>query len=183
MKKITATLLGLGFIGAASCGFAQQFGLQVNYSNGNWVESVPKKTQQYGAQLQWFPQFSNWGWLQIYLQGGAEYLTTNLSGVSNKSMYTFGAGPMLRINILPGAIVNPYLVAGAEPSYLSRTRFGGRNLGINFAFRDTLGVGATFGNRHQFDANIAFIHYSNASIAQHNSGISLPIEFALAYQF
>lgn len=182
MKKSIIIVASIALLSLANASFADNhFGIQANYVNPHLTRTVPKKTGEYGGQIEFMPSDLNWGWVEIYAQGGAEYLKTSSSGT--QSMYTVGAGPMIRFNILPHSAIDPYFVAGAEPSYISKTHFGGRNLGIHFAFRDTLGLGVSFGKDHHYNLGVAFIHYSNASIAKHNSGVSMPLSFSLSYRF
>ena len=185
---LTATALTLGAISAGHAAYKLQSqsmrGFQVNYVNGSLITSAPEKTQQFGAQFQWMPKgyYIVNGHLQMMLQLGYEYLNTTQKD-HKTTAYDLGVGPMLRYNISPDSPMNLYLIAGAQPGYISKTQFGTRDLGIHFIFRDTLGAGIDFGSKKQFEAQLSFIHYSNFWFGKKNNGINLPLEFSLAYHF
>lgn len=74
-----------------------------------------------------------------------------------------------------------YSIAG--PTYLTNRRFGSAYFSENFLFQDYLGVGLQLGNRHAIDIEAYTTHYSNGDIFAVNSGIQVPIMFALGYSF
>lgn len=127
------------------------------------------------APLSW--QYDTLDWL---FDWSATHLHTS-NGLPNSVINTYAAAPVLRWFFAGrNATVLPFLELSVGGAYLSNLYFGGRDLGIHFAFQDMAGLGVAYS---QFYLMIEAVHYSNASIAEHNSGISLPVMIALGYRF
>ena len=69
------------------------------------------------------------------------------------------------------------------PSLTSKTRLGKSNLGICFIFQDYIGLGILFGKENRWQFSMGGMHYSNASLADNNGGINIPLILNIGYQF
>ncbi len=74
-----------------------------------------------------------------------------------------------------------YSIAG--PTYMSRNRIDARDMGGNFIFQDTLGVGALLGTQKHVNVSVKIGHYSNGSLLPFNPGIDVPFIFSIGYAF
>lgn len=94
---------------------------------------------------------------------------------SRGSLSAFSTGPQLRwIRRTPdnGGLI-PYLEIGVSPSWLSQSEIGGRRLDMHYQFEDRVGFGAKLGDKNDIDVNFRIVHYSNASMGKHNSGVNM----------
>jgi lipid A 3-O-deacylase len=66
---------------------------------------------------------------------------------------------------------------------LNHTRLDDRNLGIHFAFQDRFGIGAFLGASDNISLGVHAVHYSNAHLSIHNSGITIPLVLDIGYRF
>jgi hypothetical protein len=101
------------------------------------------------------------------------YHETNIIAVS----------PVLRYNFHQHLGVIPYFELSVGASYISNTHFGNRNLGMHFAFQDRAGAGLLLGSKQQFTLGAHIVHYSNACLSSHNSGITIPLLIDFTYKF
>lgn len=103
-------------------------------------------------------------------------------GASRRDIVELGVSPMLRFIKSSGAI-RPYIEAGAGIRGLSHARVTDTyTLSTAFQFTETVGVGAQFGSRQQYQAGFRFQHISNASIKRPNPGINFT-QLYLQYNF
>ncbi len=116
-----------------------------------------------------FPLGGYWEGSLYYMHGKAAK-----NPGSHKSLFAAAAAGVLRFEKREKTCLGwPYLDAGIGLSLLSRKEIGGKQLGINFQFEDRVGLGIRFGENRQYDLGYRLVHFSNASIAKHNSGINL----------
>ena len=174
-KWIAAALL----FGAASAANAGTLGLQL--AGGSARHDVKKAD----LGLVWDPGLEWWhigGW-HFSLVGEAHVAYWHVGESSpNPSIYEFGASPMLRFIKDSGAI-RPYIEAGAGVRVLSHTRVTyDYNLSSAFQFAETVGIGAQFGSRQQYQVGFRFQHESNAGIKEPNPGINFS-QLYLQYNF
>ncbi|MBX3709772.1 MAG: acyloxyacyl hydrolase [Gammaproteobacteria bacterium] len=137
-----------------------------------------------GAQLMlnYDPQKFQWRQFNIYFDGGfSHFWTTNKSHYTDLNIYS--VAPVIRYTFKKRGLFLPYLELSIGLSYLSRTRIDNRNLGIHFAFQDRIGMGTSFGTADQFLLGVHAVHYSNACLAEHNSGLSMPLVLDIGYRF
>ena len=66
------------------------------------------------------------------------------------------------------ATVRPYMGGGIGVAYISNTMMGGRDLSTRILLEDRIGIGI---RSRRFDAYLAYVHYSNASVVLPNEGI------------
>lgn len=114
------------------------------------------------------------------------YLGSSLSGWvrGDDSIVALTAFFAMRFWLFRSTNFNPYIIYSiAEPTILSNNHFGHANLGKNFLFQDTLGVGAAFGAKQNINFEATLVHYSNGDIFPQNSGLDVPIVLSLGYSF
>src|SRR5690606_22188950 len=100
------------------------------------------------------------------------YTTLNIYSLAPVIRYTFNRHSYFR----------PYLDISIGIAYLNHTRFEDRNLGMHFSFQDRMGVGTYIGASEQFSVGVHAVHYSNAHLADHNSGVTVPLALDIGYR-
>jgi hypothetical protein len=128
------------------------------------------------------PNRFKWNQFDLYFDAG--YSNFSASGTpiyTNVSIYSIA--PILRYTFKEHRATHPYLELSFGLSYLNHTRLENRNLGIHFAFQDRAGFGLLLGNQHQFVVGMHIVHYSNAHLSSHNSGITIPLMLDIGYRF
>jgi lipid A 3-O-deacylase len=95
----------------------------------------------------------------------------------------YSVAPVVRYSFNRRGSIKPFLELSVGLSYLNHTHFEDRKLGIHFAFQDRLGVGALLGKAERFSLGVHAVHYSNAHLSGHNSGVSIPLVLDIGYRF
>ena len=93
------------------------------------------------------------------------------------------ASPVVRYLFKHHWGMTPYFELSVGLSYLSNTRFANTNQGMHFAFQDRGGLGVIVGEKQQLSLGAHIVHYSNASLSSHNSGITIPLMVDVSYKF
>lgn len=153
----------------------------INFSYG-LIGSEPSTL--HGAQLMasYDPDRYKWRQFNVYFDGGiSHFWITNTS--THSSLNILSAAPVVRYTFKQHGPILPYLELSIGVSYLSATRLDDRNLGIHFAFQDRAGIGAFLGYSKHFTLGIHALHYSNAHLANHNSGMTMPLVLDIGYRF
>lgn len=101
---------------------------------------------------------------------------------ANTSMYSFSLFPAMRLWLYRNSIVRPFAELSIGPAYISKSHFAGSNLGSEFTFKNSLGIGLNVGEIHIFSFMLKYVHYSNYGIFKHNQGLDIPIMFVIGYQ-
>lgn len=146
--------------------------------------STPPYLRGYQVMLNYDPKTISWQNFNIYFDGGfSHFWVTNHT--DNKSLNIYSIAPVVRYAFSKRGPVTPYLEFSIGASYLTKTRLDGRNLGIHFAFQDRAGGGASWAlkNNQKLLFSLHAIHYSNARMSEHNSGITVPLALDIGYQF
>ncbi|MFM0498670.1 acyloxyacyl hydrolase [Paraburkholderia caledonica] len=122
----------------------------------------------------WDPQWSWWaigGWhFTAVLEGHVAYWHSGEADVHN-NVFEFGLTPVFRF-IRGNGVIRPYIEAGVGVRLLSHPSISSHyTMSSAFQFADMVGVGASFGDRQQYQAGFRFQHLSNASIKEPNPGI------------
>ena len=156
------------------------YGMSITYP---LVTKEPKNLHGFQFMLTYDPQSIRWGdWLNLYFDGGFSHFWIN-----NKPYYTtlniYSIAPVVRIILEEREHVYPFIDFSIGAAYLNHTHFENRNLGIHFAFQDRLGFGLIFGTKRQLTLGLEAIHYSNAHLSRHNSGVTIPVMLDIAYRF
>lgn len=144
--------------------------------------SEPSTLHGYQLMLNYDPQRFQWRQFNVYFDGGFSHLwITNTS--YNTTLNIYSIAPVVRYTFKKHGPVLPYLELSIGFSYLNHTRLDDRNLGIHFAFQDRMGVGAFLGASEQLSVGVHAVHYSNAHLSEHNSGITVPLVLDIGYRF
>lgn len=137
-----------------------------------------------GSQLMlnYAPERFHWHPWSIYFDGGFSHF-----GVTRTYYYTtvniYSIAPVLRYSFERYGIFSPYFELSIGFCYLNHTHIDNRNLGIHFAFQDRMGFGTFLGTSRNLSLGIHAVHYSNAHLSAHNSGITVPLALDLGYRF
>lgn len=136
-----------------------------------------------GAQLMlnYDPDCFHWRKFNIYFDGGYTHYWD--LGRHNHVINIYSAAPVIRYIFKRRGYVLPFLELSIGVGYMDQTRLEHRNLGMHFTFQDRMGIGVLVGNKDQYLIGAHAVHYSNAHLSSHNSGISVPVEFDLGYRF
>jgi opacity protein-like surface antigen len=104
------------------------------------------------------------------------------SDINDDDFFTMSVFPLFRLTFLhskPADLYFQYSIAG--PSYISRINIDHHDIGAHFTFQDFMGVGAFFGSKRNFTAEINLNHYSNGNIFPHNDAVKVPLSFSVGY--
>ncbi|MBN2689573.1 MAG: acyloxyacyl hydrolase [Gammaproteobacteria bacterium] len=174
-KSILCLLLLLPSLALADSGQSWQ-AITASFGMGR-----PNKLR--GARISYAiqPGFLNYDPLSVYFDFSGAYWSNSYH--KYKSMFVIALAPVLRWTITKAYKYRPYLEASVGGAWLSRQHFGHRDLGSPFNFQDMLGGGVNFGDRHQYDLAIHYLHYSNAGLAPPNNGIDVKMLLTFAYRY
>jgi hypothetical protein len=131
--------------------------------------------------LTYDPQTLTWKNLNVYFDGGFSHFSSTSSHHSSINIYSIA--PIFRIYVKNSSIILPFLELSIGFSYLNQTRIEKRNLGIHFAFQDLIGIGTFIGRAEHLTIGLHAVHYSNAHLSTHNSGITIPLALDVGYRF
>lgn len=155
------------------------YGINFSYALSS---KEPSNLNGYQLMLNYDPQRFTWKELNLYFDGGFSYFRVPNS-YHHSSINIYSIAPIVRFSFKKYGSISPFLELSVGLSYLNRTRIEKRNLGIHFAFQDRMGMGALFGNSQNLSIGIHAVHYSNAHLSSHNSGISIPLVLDVGYRF
>jgi len=142
----------------------------------------PDNLHGYRGSLWYQPQSLVWKNVSVYFAGSAGHWWSE--GASrHHSLNIYAVAPILRFYIARAQLFDTFVEASIGVSYLTRTRFNDRNLGMHFSFQDELGIGATFGKARNYYATLSALHYSNGSMCSMNAGITAPLMLTAGYRF
>ena len=142
----------------------------------------PPRTHTYNGIIWYQPSKWIWGNWHLYVAGRFGHWWSD-GATQYRALNIYAVAPVIRYYLFKKTWFSPYVEASVGPGYLSRTQFGNRNLGMHFTFQDELGIGTVIGKEAGFYGTLSFLHYSNAALSAHNSGITVPLMLTLGYQF
>ena len=144
--------------------------------------SEPSNLHGYQLMLNYDPQRFKWREFNLYFDGGfSHFYTDNTPYYTTVNIYSMA--PVVRYSFKKRGPVHPYLELSIGVAYLNHTRIEDRNLGIHFSFQDRMGIGALLGASEQVSIGVHAVHYSNAHLANNNSGITVPLVLDVGYRF
>jgi lipid A 3-O-deacylase len=146
------------------------------------ITKDPDNLHGYRFAAGYQPRALNWDKVRIYFDLGLGHWWIP-GATTNSSINIISVAPILRAYFIKNRICSPFIELSVGSSYLSRTRIGNRNLGIHFSFQDQISVGTSFGQHQEWAVSLTALHYSNASLSVHNSGITVPLLINLSYLF
>jgi lipid A 3-O-deacylase len=142
----------------------------------------PKGVHGYHAVAWYQPESLIWPSLEVYFRLGYGHWWAH-GAETNRSLNIFAVAPVVRYFFTKSTYIDPYAEASIGLSYLSRTHFDDRNLGMHFAFQDELGLGAVLGKEKRLTIGLSALHYSNGSLCAMNAGITMPLMLNVGYKF
>lgn len=146
------------------------------------VAKEPADLHGYQVTLNYDPQRFQWRQFNVYFDVGfAHFWVNNTPHHTTVSIYSLA--PVIHYTFKRRGPLLPYLEISIGLSYLNHTRIDDRNLGIHFAFQDRMGIGAFLGKSEKLSVGMHVVHYSNAHIANNNSGITVPLMLDIGYRF
>ena len=129
------------------------------------------------------PEAWIWPKASVYLAGSFGHWWVH-GATTNRSLSIYAIAPVLRYYLKKSPTFSPYVEASIGASWMTKTYLGDRhNLGMHYAFQDEVGIGMAYGKAQQWYATLSALHYSNGSMASHNSGITIPAILSLGYRF
>gem|GEM_PF-3197442 len=146
------------------------------------ISKDPCHLHGYRVAAGYQPQLLTWQKTYIYVD--ASYGHWWVPGANTQgSISIYSIAPIIRSYIKEFSLASPFVELSIGASYLSKTRLNGHNLGMHFSFQDQLGLGLAFGREKRLAVSLSALHYSNASLGSHNSGITVPLIINLNYRF
>lgn len=146
------------------------------------LNQEPSSLRGYQLMLNYDPQRFTWRKFNIYFDAGfSHFWVTDTPYYTTVNIYSIA--PVVRYTFKKRGPLSPYFEVSIGLAYLNHTRFEDRNMGIHFSFQDRIGIGAYVGTTKQLSLGVQAIHYSNARIASHNSGITIPLMLDIGYRF
>jgi len=182
--KLKAGMFILAFISTNAIAQPHKplYGLTYSHSISNGMDTVPVNMHGYRVGFWYQPETWQWRYLNIFMDLTFGHWWVNGS-TPNKMVNSYALSPVFRFFLMKNNRFSPFIDASIGLTYLSRTRLGNRNLGMHFSFQDQLGIGVAIGRFQEFSVSLNAIHYSNASLCKHNSGITQPLNVSLQYGF
>lgn len=159
----------------------------IDYATGR-VLAMDNTEQVDGVRATFAYSQENFWWhnFQLLFEGSTAYYHSTYGPLEESfsdNLWVFAAAPVIRYHFLPEHKIDLYADLSSGPGYLSTTRFESRNLGIHYTFQDMAGIGALFGEAHEYSASVRIIHYSNGGLSEHNRGFTIPVIASFAYNF
>lgn len=140
-------------------------------------------TAGYRAALYFQPDCFLWNRTRLYFDASYAHWSMHKKFYPYRSINIFTIAPIIRLYFKKYPCVLPYGELSVGAAYLSHCRFGNRNLGIHFAFQDVATLGILLGKEHGLALSLSAMHYSNASMAKMNAGITVPLLVSVGYNF
>lgn len=142
----------------------------------------PPHLRGYTFTLFYDPQRFQWRKFNVYFDlAFAHFWDTQTAYYSSVSIIALS--PVIRYTFRRRGPILTYLELSIGASYINHTRFEERNLGIHYQFQDRMGIGVLVGPQDKISIGLHAVHYSNAHIADHNGGITVPLMLDVGYRF
>ena len=179
MRRTTTSLLTILTLLPGFCFAEAYYGANASIP---LITKEPASLRGYQLMLNYDPQRFKWNKFNVYFDGGFSYFS-----VSDTTYYTamniYSIAPVVRYTFNRQGLVSPFLELSVGLSYLNHTHLQNRNLGMHFAFQDRVGFGALLGASERYTVGFHAVHYSNAHLSSHNSGITIPLMLDLGIRF
>lgn len=180
MDRLKSFIIALILLVLASPCFATvHFGANYSYAA---IAKEPPYLHGFQLMLNVDPDRYKWRRFNVYFDGGFSHFW-----VDNTPYYTtlniYSAAPVVRYSFKKRGPIQPYLELSIGLAYLNHTRLDDRNLGMHFAFQDRMGLGAFLTPAEQLSVGFHAVHYSNARLSSHNSGITVALALDVGYRF
>lgn len=173
--SLIAVLLALSSAAIADPHYGAQLSLPI-------IATEPSPMHGYQFFFNYDPDMYKWRQFNVYFDGGFSHFYQNQQAYYS-GLNIYSLAPVVRYAFRRHGPIKPFLELSVGLSYLNHTRIENRNLGIHFAFQDRMGVGALLGRAEKISLGVHALHYSNARLSSHNSGISVPLVLDVGYRF
>jgi hypothetical protein len=182
MERVRLAILAFFLTLLPATGFSAYYGATFSY---DVFATEPENLRGYQFLLSYDPQCFKWRHFNLYFDGGFSRLWVPnqpyFPGYSSVNIYSLS--PVFRYSFKKRGPISPYLEISIGAAYINRTKIDDRNFGMHPSFQDRLGVGFYVGNKDQFSLGLHAVHYSNARLASHNNGMTIPIEIDIGYRY
>lgn len=180
MKRLSRLLL------ISSCALFPLTALSAPYYGATFSYALtakePEHLRAYQLMLNYDPDRFKWRQFNVYFDGGFSHLW-DTEAIHHTTLNIYSIAPVVRYKFKKRGPIQPYLELSIGVAYLNHTRLENRNLGMHFSFQDRAGIGAFFGTAERLSLGIHAVHYSNARLSDHNSGITIPLVLDVGYRF
>jgi lipid A 3-O-deacylase len=178
LGKATALSLALGLLTHQALAWNEgiNFSLPV-------ITKDPENLHGLNFSIWYNPETLTWRQFNLYFDLVGAHYWVNGPGTPYHDVNILAVAPVVRYLFKTHAMLRPYFEFSVGLSYLSNTHFANSNQGMHFAFQDRAGAGVLIGAKEQFSLGVHAVHYSNASLASHNSGITIPMMVDIGYKF
>lgn len=178
MKRFLFLVLSLFCLPTLSIS-APYYGANFSYAV---IGKEPPTAHGFQIMLTYDPDCLRWRRLVLYFDAGfSHFWITNTPYYSTLNIYSIA--PVARYMLNRAGLILPFFEISVGLSYLNHTHLDNRNLGIHFAFQDRVGFGLFLGPTENFTVGIHAVHYSNARLSSHNSGVTFPLVLDIGYRF
>ncbi|MFZ2316167.1 MAG: acyloxyacyl hydrolase [Gammaproteobacteria bacterium] len=154
------------------------YGANVSYAA---YSIEPPSLHGYQLMFNYDPDCFHWRTFNIFFDGGFSHFSVNTPYYTTLNIYS--VAPVIRYKFRQRGPIHPFLDISIGLAYLNHTHIGYRNLGIHFAFQDRFGIGVLFGQSEKLSVGVHAVHYSNAGLSDHNSGMTIPLSLDVGYRF
>lgn len=179
MGRLTLYIIAFLMILPSIADASPYYGATLSYAA---ITKEPPSLNGYQLMLSYDPQRFTWRQFDLYFDGGFSHFWVT-STPYYRTLNIYSIAPVVRYTFKRRGPVLPYLELSIGFAYLNHTRLDNRNLGIHFSFQDRMGIGALLGASEQLSVGLHAVHYSNAHLANHNSGITVPVVVDVGYRF
>lgn len=163
------------------------------YKNGSWLGTVDKSYGQESFQSALLWPLIPWEKYNTILNINFSYayIKSHKHNDINSSntIQIISVGPDIYVFPFRAALLqlqtlsNIYIEGSIAPSYLTKTVFDNRDLGIHYSFKDTFGLGLKLNHSVLESCGVKITHYSNAHLSNKNRGITLPLLLFVGFKF
>lgn len=155
--------------------FPANHGVAVGYVPSRVYDRAEPKDIHGGLlSLWWEPRKFQGKQISLNFKSSAAYYRSN-HRPTDKSLVILSLAPVFQARIGDKNHFYGFFEASAGPALLSKRHFVNRDLGMQFAFHDMVGLGIGWHNKRTYILEAQIVHYSNADFAKHNPGITIPL--------
>lgn len=155
-------------------------GMSVELGHGNHTEMVAVSlTREWTQPIYEFDSYRIGGYWDL----GASFWNPHSADGGNNQVSDIAFTPVFRLTQKVRSNFAPFAEAAVGLTFMSNHHvWNGHDMSSNFQFGDHLAVGASFGDKLQWDVAGRLQHFSNAGIKNPNPGINF-FQIRLDYHF
>lgn len=177
--------LAVGFFSLAQPVYANESGPGISFTYPI-IALEPENLYGYRISLTYQPERLIGSYLKVYFDASFGHWwdhDTSNDAPTNSSLDIYSIAPVVRLFYKNNSFITPFIDVSLGFSYLTETRIYKRNLGMHFSFQDQAALGASFGKNQNFSISFGALHYSNGSLCERNSGMTIPLFINVGYRF